>query len=67
MIFRNPDGSFSVDDFLNAKGMIPQLLNYVVDAKSQEERLSYLFHMRLIEDGMVAGTSTCLFCLAEEI
>ncbi|MED5277870.1 MAG: hypothetical protein VYD86_02030, partial [Verrucomicrobiota bacterium] len=37
--------------FLNAKGMIPQLLNYVVDAKSQEERLSYLFHMRLIEDG----------------
>ena len=31
--------------------MIPQLLNYVVDAKSQEERLSYLFHMRLIEDG----------------
>ena len=37
--------------FLNPKGMIPQLLNYVVDAKSQEERLSYLFHMRLIEDG----------------
>ena len=37
--------------FLNASGIIPQLLNFVVDAKSQEERLSYLFHMRLIEDG----------------
>ncbi|MBO61509.1 MAG: heme-binding protein [Verrucomicrobiales bacterium] len=37
--------------FLNADGMIPQLLNYVVDARGQEERLFYLFHMRHIEEG----------------
>lgn len=37
--------------FLNADGMIPQLLNYVVDAKTQEERLFYLFHMRHISEG----------------
>ena len=29
--------------FLNASGIIPQLLNFVVDAKSQEERLSICF------------------------
>ena len=36
---------------LNAEGMIPQLLNYVVNAQSQEERFFYLFHMRHISDG----------------
>lgn len=37
--------------FLKADGIIPQLLNYVVEAKSQEERLLYLFHMRHIDAG----------------
>jgi len=37
--------------FLNARGMIPQLLNYVVNADTQEERLFYLFHMRHISEG----------------
>jgi hypothetical protein len=37
--------------FLKAPGIIPGLLNYVVDAKSPEERLFYLFHMRHIAEG----------------
>jgi len=37
--------------YLEAPGIIPGLLNYVVDAKSPEERMFYLFHMRHIVDG----------------
>ena len=37
--------------YLKAPGIIPGLLNYVVDAASPEERLFYLFHMRHIGDG----------------
>ena len=37
--------------YLEAPGIVPGLLNYVVDAKSPEERLFYLFHMRHIADG----------------
>ncbi|MBC8243365.1 MAG: PQQ-dependent sugar dehydrogenase [Verrucomicrobia bacterium] len=37
--------------YLEAPGIIPGLLNYVVDAKSPEERLFYLFQMRHIADG----------------
>jgi putative heme-binding domain-containing protein len=37
--------------YLKAPGIVPGLLNYVVDAMSAEERLFYLFHMRHIADG----------------
>ncbi len=37
--------------YLKAPGIIPSLLNYVVDAKSPEERLFYLFNMRHIATG----------------
>ena len=37
--------------YLEAAGIIPGLLNYVVDAQSPEERMFYLFHMRHIVGG----------------
>ena len=37
--------------YLEAPGIIPGLLNYVVDSKSPEERMFYLFHMRHIVGG----------------
>ena len=37
--------------YLEAPGIIPGLLNYVVDAESPEEQLFYLFHMRHIAKG----------------
>jgi putative heme-binding domain-containing protein len=37
--------------YLKAPGIVPGLLNYVVDAASPEERLFYLFHMRHIASG----------------
>ena len=37
--------------YLKAPGIIPGLLNYVVDSKSPEERMFYLFHMRHIVGG----------------
>ena len=37
--------------YLEAAGIIPGLLNYVVDAQSTEERMFYLFHMRHIVGG----------------
>ena len=47
--------------FLQEPGIIPGLLNYVVDAESPEERLFYLFHMRHIADGWTPGHRRAYF------
>ena len=47
--------------FLNAEGIIPQLLNYVVNAETQEERFFYLFHMRHISEGWTAAHRKAYF------
>lgn len=47
--------------FLNAEGIISQLLNYVVNAGTQEERLFYLFHMRHISEGWTVAHRKAYF------
>ncbi|MEE2947962.1 MAG: hypothetical protein VX392_06565, partial [Verrucomicrobiota bacterium] len=47
--------------YLKASGIIPGLLNYVVDAKSREERLFYLFHMRHIAEGWTSAHRRAYF------
>ena len=47
--------------YLKAPGIIPGLLNYVVDAASPEERLFYLFHMRHIGDGWTSAHRRAYF------
>ena len=47
--------------YLKAPGIVPGLLNYVVDAASPEERLFYLFHMRHIGDGWTSAHRRAYF------
>ncbi|HIM23270.1 MAG TPA: c-type cytochrome [Verrucomicrobia bacterium] len=53
--------------YLKADGIVPSLLNYVVDAKSPEERLFYLFHMRHIANGWTPAHRRAYFAWLEKM
>jgi len=53
--------------YLEAPGIIPGLLNYIVDAESPEERLFYLFQMRHIAEGWTPAHRRAYFAWLKKI